>query len=483
MTTQLFVSLKNFIRACSALGIAALFALSAPMASAVEPLNNEAGKSGEIQQSSLSVGTVSLVWGKAYIESPDQPRQLIKVGSSIKVSDKITTAANGTVHIQFVDKAYLSVRPDSELEISSYDYNPEKPQLSEVKYNLIFGITRSISGEAAKAARQRFRLNTPIAAIGVRGTDFVVSATDSTTRALVTEGTIVLAPFSAECSFDAFGPCDVNAVELTGNSLQVIELDGSTPLPRLLASTEIRDSDTLRAEVQQAISRADETATENNAASRDVYVEEAAAVKVADAAADLQQSIPTVAPEPEPIQDPDFTPDAPLVVADISDRQLVWGRYAVAGLNEQDRVSLSYAEASNGRETTVGNSAYGLFRTENGSKRLDKGLEVVSFSLNSAQAFYNSSTGVVAMEVSGGSLGIDFLENSFATELNLNHSATGPVNFFATGRLHDGGYFYSRTDTQRIAGAVSLDGQEAGYFFERQLQDGGIQGLTLWDSQ
>ena len=479
MTTQLFVRLQNFIRTCSALGFAVLFALSAPMASAVEPLNNEAGKPVENQQSSVLVGTVSSVWGKAYVESPDQPRQLVKPGSSIKVSDKITTAANGTVHIHFVDKALMSVRPDSELEILSYDYNPEKPQLSEVKFNLVFGITRSISGEAAKAARQRFRLNTPIAAIGVRGTDFVVSATDNTTRALVNEGTIVLAPFSAECSFDAFGPCDVNAVELTGTSLQVIELDGSTPLPRLLASEEIRDSDTLRAEVQQAISRADETVTENNAASRDVFVEEVAAIKVADAATDLQQSVTIVAPEPEP----DFTPETPLQLVDLSDRQLVWGRYAVAGLNEQDRVSLSRAEASDGREITVGNLAYGPVRTENGSKRLDKGLEVVSFSLNSAQAFYNSSTGVVAMEVSGGSLGIDFLENSFATELNLNHSATGPVDFFATGRLFDGGYFHSSTDTQRIAGAVSLDGQEAGYFFERQLQDGGIQGLTLWDSQ
>lgn len=465
------------------MGIALLFALCAQSASAVEPLNSNAARPAENPQSSVSVGTVSLVLGKAYIESPNQRRQIVKAGSQIKVNDTITTAANGTVHIHFVDKALMSVRPDSTLEILSYDYNPEKPELSEVKFNLVFGITRAISGEAAKAARQRFRLNTPIAAIGVRGTDFVVSATESTTRALVNEGTIVLAPFSAECSFDAFGPCDVNAVELTGESLQVIELDGSTPLPRLLASAEIRDSDTLRAEVQQAISRADDPVSENNAASNDVYVEEVAAVKVADVAIDLQQSEPTVAPEPEPIQDPDFTPETPLQVADISDRQLVWGRYAIAGLNEQDRVSLSRAEASGGREVTVGNSAYGLFRTENGTKRLDKGLEVVSFSLNSAQAFYNSSTGVVAMEVSGGSLGIDFLENSFATELNLNHSATGPVDFFATGRLYDGGYFHSRTDTQRIAGAVSLDGQEAGYFFERQLLDGGIQGLTLWDSQ
>ena len=162
----------------------------------------------------------------------------------------------------------------------------------------------------------------------------------------------------------------------------------------------------------------------------------------------------------------------------------MWGRYALAsGLSEQDRISLSYAEASIGRENTVGNLEYGLLRTENGSKRIDKGLTVVGFALSSAQAFYNSDSGVVAMEVKGGSLDIDFQQNNFATELNLTHSATGAVNFFASGRLFDGGYFHSSNDTQSIKGAVSRDGQEAGYLFEQQLLDGSIKGLTLWDSQ
>ena len=46
------------------------------------------------------------------------------------------------------------------------------PSDSQVKLNLIEGTARAVSGEAAKAAKERFRLNTPIAAIGVRGTDY-----------------------------------------------------------------------------------------------------------------------------------------------------------------------------------------------------------------------------------------------------------------------------------------------------------------------
>ena len=68
------------------------------------------------------------------------------------------------------------------------------------------------------------------------------------------------------------------------------------------------------------------------------------------------------------------------------------------------------------------------------------------------------------MAVSGGNLAIDFQESLFSTSLNLNHISFGDVIFQANGRLYDGGYFHSRNDIQRIAGAVSLDGQEAGYF-------------------
>ena len=146
-------------------------------------------------------------------------------------------------------------------------------------------------------------------------------------------------------------------------------------------------------------------------------------------------------------------------------------------------MTLSFAEASANRKVTVGNLETGLFRDETSLKRVEKGLDVVSFQLNSAQAYYDSVSGVVAMQVNGGSLAIDFQESNFSTELNLNHSLTGPIDFVATGRLFSGGYFHNTAETQRIAGAVSFDGTEAGYFFERQLEFGNITGLTLWNSQ
>ena len=432
------------------------------------------------------VGTVSLVLGRATIESGSgKLSRTVKPGSQVRVHDQIVTSTNGHVHIRFVDDALISVRPDSRLEITRYDYDPARPALSTVKFDLIEGITRAISGKAAKAARQRFRLNTPIAAIGVRGTDFTVSAKAGSTRALVNEGSIVLAPFSEDCRADAFGPCGTNSIELSSATMEVIELDGSTPLPRLVPATDAQNMTAMRTGVQQAIRSSQGADEASGAEDKGVRVEELSAVLVTDnAASDLADAASDLADAASlPPSQPEFTPEQAIVIADVADRQLIWGRYAGAGLDGQERITLSLDEAQLGREITVGNFDYGLFRSGNGSKRLDSGLTVVSFGLSSAQAFYNSSSGVVAMEVGGGTLDINFQENSFATLLNLNHNLTGELNFTASGRLFDGGYFHSRTDGKTIAGAVSLDGSEAGYFFEQQLLQGDIQGLTLWNSQ
>lgn len=437
------------------------------------------------------VGTVSLVLGKATIESDSPPlSRTVKQGSQVRVHDRVVTSTSGHVHIRFVDDALLSVRPDSRLEITRYDYDPARPALSAVKFDLIEGVTRAISGKAAKAARQRFRLNTPIAAIGVRGTDFTVSAKAGSTKALVNEGTIVLAPFSVDCRADAFGPCGTNSIELSSAAMEVIELDSRAPLPRLVPLTDAKSLTLMQNEVQQAIRSSQDSDEASSAENNVVRVEEVSAVLVTNSAAlvinagsDSEDLAPDPASRAEVTPEPAYTPEQAIEIADVADRQLVWGRYSNAGLGDQERITLAFDVARNGRQVTVGNFDYGLFRSENDKKRLDSGLTVVSFGLSSAQAFYNSSSGVVAMEVDGGTLDIDFQENSFTTLLNLNHSLTGELEFAAGGRLFGGGFFHSRTDSQSIGGAVSFDGSEAGYFFEQQLLQGDIQGLTLWDSQ
>ena len=78
---------------------------------------------------------------------------------------------------------------------------------------------------------------------------------------------------------------------------------------------------------------------------------------------------------------------------------------------------------------------------------------------------------------------IDFNQNLFETSLDLYHMQLGGASFSSSGRLYDGGYFHSRDGQSRTVGAVSLDGEESGYFFDFFNWDGLVQGISLWDAQ
>ena len=456
-------------------------------------------REGEAGGADGAIGEVSLVLGGALIRSDDGGRSDVARGMVISVGDEIETLANGHVHIRFIDDALVSVRPNSRLSIDRYEFDASRPERSAVKFSLSEGVTRAISGEAAKSARDRFRLNTPVAAIGVRGTDFVVGAIAGATRAQVNEGAIVMAPYSAACSVEAFSPCLANALELSGDSLQLAALTADESVPRMLPPQHVRRPDFMQEEVKVALAS---VSAEPAPAVTQVQPDAAEAV----AGVSAQQSDSTqvllegtanpvvqnaevlvaqpVASRVDPELPPDFTPAVALTTADIGDRKLVWGYYAEMP-QDANRIALSRNQAAEGRAVSIGNLDYGLFRSdaEDGSRTLRQDLGIVGFQLSSAQAVYNSATGIVALAVRDGNLDINFQDDTFSTALTLDHALTGQVDFAASGRLFDGGFFRALEATQKVSGAVSFDGSEAGYLFERQLENGLVSGLTLWGSK
>jgi hypothetical protein len=475
LNARLFCLRKSLQRICAFL-IPCLFSALIPSVSfAAESLNIDT----ELNLSGKEIGTVSLSLGKAYIYSSGQRRKVI-LGQQVFAGDRIYTEASGHVHLRFVDDALVSVRPNSSLDIIRYDFDEERPGNSAVKFELSEGVARSISGKAAKSARQRFRLNTPVAAIGVRGTDFVVSADSRTTRAQVNEGIIVMAPFSDQCSSEALGPCSVNAVELASNSFEVIELGESAVVPAIQARESSGQLGDLRDRFQ--LSRSAEGGSEKKSEQSDaasVYLESVATDRVQRADSISQTERADVE---SPIKPPDYTPASPLSATDSAEAQLVWGRFG-SGRAGKELISLDRVDAASGRNITISASDYLLYRTEPNGARVDKGLGVVGFQLQSAQAFHSSSSGEYSMRVADGALEVNFNANQFSTRLELDSEQTGPISFLGAGRVAPGGYLIGTNASDSLLGAVSSDGAEAGYFFEQHLESGSVSGLTLWGIQ
>jgi hypothetical protein len=120
----------------------------------------------------------------------------------------LSTGGDGFIYIKTVDNGLFILRPATQARIAAYHVDAKNPANTHVKFELLSGVARSKSGDAVKQARQNFRFNTPVAAIGVRGTDFTVFTDNDTSRVAVISGGVVVSGFSGACRPEGAGPCE-----------------------------------------------------------------------------------------------------------------------------------------------------------------------------------------------------------------------------------------------------------------------------------
>jgi hypothetical protein len=447
-----------------------------------------------------AVGEVSLVIGTAR-RSDAAGTAPVSQGMRVKVADLIETESGGHVHVRFVDGGFVAVRPGSRLRIEDYRVDTQRPQANAVRFTLEQGVVRSITGEAAKQARERYRLNTPIAAIGVRGTDYVALGTADTVRVTVNSGAVVLAPFGPSCSAADLGPCtSAAAVMLTADMSRtsMIEYVRQAAVPRVVPVG--RDTPTPDQLVPPAPQERQDAARTVSLESRAPGVVAEAPSRFAESPGHGGPSSEVVVPPPVVSAPTDPSPTAPAPVdpspssppvpvpstpvtppnVPVTPPALVWGRYASAPLPGDD-MTVTYAAAREGHHVTVGNNYYVLLRRDTGQERVTPQRGVAEFSLAAAGATFTDASGAASVaRVEGGYLRFDFDKARFATGIEMSHPAAGRHALSGEGRVRDDGIFNFRHADGRAAGALSFDAAQAAYFFERYISTGTFSGATLW---
>lgn len=96
----------------------------------------------------------------------------ISQGNFIYLNDVIITENRSFVVIQLTDGSKITVRPDSTLKIDSYAFNGTDGD--QLNLDLIQGGLRIVSGSIAKTSPENYTINTPVALMGVRGTEFSI---------------------------------------------------------------------------------------------------------------------------------------------------------------------------------------------------------------------------------------------------------------------------------------------------------------------
>lgn len=100
--------------------------------------------------------------------SPEQTRPL-GVGDTVYVGDRIAPAPNSELVLRTEDQSYLAIRPGGILVAELF--SATKPGSGHASLRLIQGGLRVLTGWISKTNPKDYRLYTPTAAIGVRGTD------------------------------------------------------------------------------------------------------------------------------------------------------------------------------------------------------------------------------------------------------------------------------------------------------------------------
>jgi hypothetical protein len=121
------------------------------------------------------IGSVTESTGTAIIKRGKDTIQVAK-GTEIKTNDKVETK-NGKVKIVFKDNTNVTVTESSSLIIDDFVYDP-KSGAGKLGLKAAAGTVRYVSGSIAKDPKN-VKINTPTAAIAVRGTDFVMAVSET----------------------------------------------------------------------------------------------------------------------------------------------------------------------------------------------------------------------------------------------------------------------------------------------------------------
>lgn len=116
--------------------------------------------------------TVLFVHGRVEIIDSSGVRAARR-GDTITSSDRIITHAASSAQIRFSDGSLLALRPDTELVVSQYVYQPGS-DTNVQQTDLIRGSLRAVSGAIGQATPERVTYNTPVATMGIRGTSLQV---------------------------------------------------------------------------------------------------------------------------------------------------------------------------------------------------------------------------------------------------------------------------------------------------------------------
>lgn len=436
-----------------------VFACALPLAAQASELAEKSAAATTAASAAVVAGHVAFVNGQVSLNQPGKPARTVQTGDAVYVGDHIQTQANSQLHLRMVDNGFLALRPSSQLVISEYQYNKDQPQASKIRIDLEQGTSRAVSGKGGQAAKNQYRFNTPLAAIGLRGTDYTVLADALKTRVSVAQGGVVVSPLGPDCLSSQLGPClSPLSRELTAATPNAFIEISANQVPKILQKQNVQGNaktvgmsavsdDTVKPDaLQQTIERKSVT---------DQVSSVEASTNVANQSAQHSTLAKWGRWTPLVQQLPQGSDTINKVFSQIADFQIV---------DSNEVFALAYPGKAPIRMPNEGQFQFSLVAAEAYVKDKDKDV-------------------VRRVGVKSGQLEIDFAQGFFNTQVAVAINPSTLETVKSQGTVDRYGRMLSNPaqSNANISGIVLNKGLEATYLFDKTLTSGGLlSGVAQW---
>lgn len=100
---------------------------------------------------------------------------MITQNSTLENGMTVTTGDNSRVVMKFGDGQVIALNANTSFKIDQYHFEQANPKKNSMIFSLLKGAMRAVTGLIAKNNTNAFTLHTPVATIGIRGTDFMAA--------------------------------------------------------------------------------------------------------------------------------------------------------------------------------------------------------------------------------------------------------------------------------------------------------------------
>lgn len=117
------------------------------------------------------VGVVAQSEGSVVAVSARKVSRKLSTGQPVYLGDKVITGEDGFVRLKMIDDAVLDLRCFSIMVIEEYALNTTSRRSI---LNLLQGSLKKVTGQIGKMTEDVYELKTPVASVGVRGTEYAL---------------------------------------------------------------------------------------------------------------------------------------------------------------------------------------------------------------------------------------------------------------------------------------------------------------------